>query len=82
MDAVGKRNKKKTAKMKLDIMGEIKAWSGLANSKERIKSLKVQLELTDTLGRARRMYQAQRIKKKWKLMAAMMDLAPNISQKL
>ena len=82
LTVVGKGNKKKTAKRKLDILRGITAWSGLANSKERIKSLKVQLELTDTLGRARRMYQAQRIKKKWKLMAAMMDLAPNISQKL
>ena len=64
LDAVGKGNKKKIAKRELAILGEIKACSGLANSKGRIKSINGQLELTDTLGRVSRIYQAQRSKKK------------------
>ena len=82
LTAVGKGNKKKTAKRKLDILRGITAWSGLANSKERINILKGDLELTGTFGRVSRMYQAQRIKKKCKLLAAMMDLAPKTAQKL
>ena len=61
LDSVGKRSNKKTTNSNLDSLGAIiKAWSGLANREDRIKSLKGNLELTDELNKAIRMDKAQK----------------------
>ena len=49
--------------MNTESLGEIKAWSGLANNKDSIKRLKVKLKLVDALAEVSRMDQYQRIKK-------------------
>ena len=55
LDAIGKVAKKNTAKRKIGSLGEIKAWSGLSKSDERINRLKDQLELDDKLDKVSRM---------------------------
>ena len=60
---VGKGSKNKIAKRKLDILGEIKAWSGLANTKDRIKRLKGQMKLIGELDDVIRTDKYQRSKK-------------------
>ena len=79
---LGRETRRKSTKRKLDRLGLIKAWSGLANSKYRIKRLENNLELADELSKVSNMYHSQRIKKKRKLLADMMDLAPKAAQKL
>ena len=61
--SVGKAAKKKISKSKLDILSSIKAWSGLANSKDRIKRLNCQLKLFDALAEVRSMDQSQNSEK-------------------
>ena len=67
---LGEVSKKKIAKRKLEILWEIKAWNGLANSKDMIKRLKVHLELVNAFSGEIRIYQSQKSKKngkKWLL---------------
>ena len=59
MTAVGNGSKKKTANRRLDSLEEIKTWGGLSKSKFRIKRLKDQLELADSLSKVIKMNQYQ-----------------------
>ena len=80
--AVGKVVNKKTAKSNLDSLRSIKSWIGIFKIEDSIKRLKVQMELDDSLYEVISMYQPQRIKKKLKIMADIMDLALKDPQKL
>ena len=82
LDVVGKGSKKKTEKRNLDSLGLIEAWRGISNNKYSIKRRKGQMELPDAFAKVSRKDQSQRNKKKWKLMANIMDLAPKAAQKL
>ena len=77
-----KDEKKRVARRKLDSLGGIKSWSGLANTEERIRRLKGRLELADALSEISRINQLTKNAKKRKLMAEMMVQGPAALKKL
>lgn len=81
-DAGGTKADQKLAKRKLDMHGNIKSHSGLQNDEKRLKSLRNELQLADSIAEIARVDKASKAKKKNESHQELLELAPKARDNL